>query len=95
MKNMSRFSRILFFAAALAAVASCGRSARMNVTVGELPSSEVIVKQLELNVFKTLDTVATDEAGRFAYKVEIEKGQPEFVYLFHGGKKIASLILQA
>jgi peroxiredoxin len=36
----------------------------------------------------------TDESGKFSYKVEVEKGQPEFIYLFYKDTKIASLLLE-
>jgi peroxiredoxin len=39
--------------------------------------------------------VKTNAAGHFTYKVDVAEGQPEFVYLFHNDKKIASLILEA
>ena len=58
-------------------------------------SSDVVVKLLNVNRYEILDTVKTDASGHFAYKVEVEKGQPEFVYLFHGTAKVASLLLEA
>ena len=74
---------------------SCGRSAKIDATVSDLASSNVVVKLLNVNKFEVLDTVATDAAGKLSYKVNVEKGQPEFVYLFHNDVKIASLILQS
>ena len=74
---------------------SCGRSAKIDATVSGLSSSDVVVKLLNINKFEVLDTVATDAAGKFSYKVDVEKGQPEFVYLFHNDVKIASMILQS
>ena len=40
-----------------------------------------------------LDTLATDEAGKFSYELEVRKGNPDFVYVFNEGVKVASLIL--
>ena len=74
---------------------SCGRSAKIDATVSGLTSSDVVVKLLNVNKFEVLDTIATDAAGKLAYKVDVEKGQPEFVYLFHNDVKIASMILQS
>ena len=74
---------------------SCGRSAKIDATVSGLSSSDVVVKLLNVNKFEVLDTVATDAAGKLSYKVNVEKGQPEFVYLFRNDVKIASLILQS
>ena len=95
MKNMSRFSKILSCAAALALAVSCGRTAKITAVVADAPSSDVIVKLLDINRFEVLDTVALDKTGKLTYKVDVEKGQPEFIYLFRGETRIASLILNA
>ncbi len=92
--NMSRFSKVLIIMAA-AVMAACTPSAKINGTIESAPSTDVIVKLLDINRYEILDTVSTDASGRFSYKVEIEKGQPEFVYLFHNETKIASLLLEA
>ena len=76
-------------------VASCTGSARIEGTVSDAPSSEVIVKLLDVNRYQVLDTVPADASGRFRYKLKVEKGQPEFVYLFHNDTRIASLLLQS
>ena len=91
---MSRFSKIFAAFAVVAAAASCGRTARIDAVVTDAPSSDIIVKQLNVNTFETLDTVALDAAGKFSYKVEIQEGQIEFVYLYKGSKRIASLLLE-
>ena len=95
MKNISRFSKLLLSAAVALSLASCGRSARVDITVADAPSSEVIVKLLDINRFKVLDTLTLDESGKIVYKMDVRKGEPEFVYLFRGEKKIASMILKS
>ena len=92
---MSRFSRILFFAAAMVAAVSCGSNARIEGELADAPSSEVVVKLLNINQYEVLDTLKTDASGKFSYKLEVEEGQPEFVYVFYKDTKIASLLLQA
>ena len=92
---MSRFSKIIMYAAALAAAVSCGSNARIDGTLADAPSSEVIVKLLNINQYEVLDTVKTDASGKFSYKVDIEKGQPEFIYVFYKDAKVASLLLEA
>ena len=92
---MSRFSKSVIFLAAAALIAACTPTARIDGTIGTGPSSEVIVKLLDVNRYEVLDTVATDAAGKFSYKVEVEKGQPEFVYVFYKDTKVASLLLEA
>ena len=91
---MSRLVKFLALGAAAVLAVSCGRSAKIDAVVSGLPSSDVVVKLLNVNKFEVLDTVATDAAGKLSYKVAVEKGQPEFVYLFHNDVKIASMILQ-
>lgn len=93
--NMSRFSKIFSFVAAMAALVSCGSNARIDGTLTDAASSEVIVKLLESNRYEILDTVKTDASGHFSYKVDVAEGQPEFVYIFYKDKKIASLLLEA
>ena len=92
---MSRFSKIITFAAAMTALVSCGSNARIEGTVSDAASSEVIVKLLNSNRYEILDTVKTNAAGQFSYKVSVAEGQPEFVYLFHKDRKLATLLLEA
>ena len=79
----------------MAALVSCGSNARIDGTLTDAASSEVIVKLLESNRYEVLDTVKTDASGHFSYKVDVTEGQPEFVYIFYKDKKIASLLLEA
>ena len=92
--NMSRFSKILFFAAAAMAAVSCGSNARIEGELSDAPSSEVVVKLLNINHYEVLDTVKTNASGKFSYKVDVKKGQPEFVYVFYKDTKVASLLLE-
>jgi peroxiredoxin len=92
---MSRFSKISMFVALVLMAASCGRTAKIEGVVADAPSSKVVVKLLDVNRYQVLDTIATDQNGRFAYKVEVENGQPEFIYLFRNDVKLASLLLSA
>ncbi len=81
--------------AAAVFAAACSPCAEIDGTLKDAPSAEVVVTLLNVNRYEVLDTVAVDAAGRFRYKVEVEEGQPEFVYLFHKDTKIASLLLEA
>ena len=92
---MSRFSKSLIFLAAALLMAACTPGAKIDGTVESAPSSEVIVKLLDVNRYEVVDTVATDAAGRFSCKVDVQKGQPEFFYVFYKDTKIASLLLEA
>ena len=92
---MSRFSRFFIFAAVAVLVAACTGGARVEVSLDGAPSADVVVKLLNVNKYEVLDTIKTDAAGHLVYKVDVEKGQPEFVYLFHNDVKVASLLLEA
>ena len=71
---------------ALLAAACAKPSARIDGTLTDAPDRQVNVK--------VLDSVKTDAAGRYSYNVPVQKGQPEFVYLYYGDTKISSLLLQ-
>ncbi len=79
---------------ALLAAACAKPSARIDGTLTDTPDRQVIVKLLDINNYKVLDSVKTDAAGRYSYNVPVQKGQPEFVYLYYGDTKISSLLLQ-
>ena len=81
--------------AAAVLAASCGRTARVDAVISDAASSDVVVKLLDVNRFEVLDTVKADSNGKLSYKVSVQKGQPEFIYLFHNDRKIASLILSS
>ena len=85
--NMSRFSKIMKCTAAALIAAACTPVAKIEVTLDSAPSSEVVMKLLNINQYEVLDTLKTDASGRFTYKVNVEEGQPEFVYLFHNDTK--------
>ena len=91
MKNF-RAAAIVIAAALMAA---CAPKARIDGTLEGAPKDNVIVKLLDVNTYVVLDTVKTDAAGKYSYKVDIQKGQPEFIYLYYGDTKIASLLLEA
>lgn len=76
-------------------LSACSKKAEVVCTVAEAPESEFIVKLLDVNTYNVLDTVKSNASGVFRYSLEIEKNQPEFVYLFDGEKQIAALLLEA
>ena len=92
---MSRFSRLILGAAAILGLAACARTAKVEGVLEGAPSSEVVVKVLNVNQYQVLDTLKTDALGKISCKVDVAKGQPEFVYVFHKDRKIASLLLEA
>jgi len=81
-------------ALALLSLAACSPKTGIKCTVEQAPDSKIVIKQLDVNVFNVLDTVKTNAAGTFSYKLDVKDGQPEFVYLFHNDTQIASLLLE-
>ena len=75
--------------------AACSNNAKIEGNLEGASSTEVVVKLLNVNKYEVLDTVKTDASGRFTYKMNVTKGQPEFVYLFHKDTKVASLLMEA
>lgn len=93
MVNMSRFNKLFIGMAAMAAAVSCSHVANIEGVIEGASSSEVIVKVQNANRNSVSDTLTTDQSGKFTYKVALEEGQPEFVYIFKGDRKLASLLL--
>ena len=82
-------------AAATVFAAACTDGVKVEGNLADAPSADVVVKLLNINRYEVLDTIKTDASGNFSYKVEVEKGQPEFIYLFHNDVKVASLLVEA
>lgn len=92
-KNMKSF-RVFAVLFAVCVALSCGRNKTViNGVVTDGADKRLTVKVLELNYYRTLDTVRTDAAGAFRFCPEIKKGNPEFIYIFYGDRRIASLLL--
>lgn len=76
-------------------LAACTPKARIDCTVAQAPGAKIVVRQLEINTYKLLDTLTADASGRARYAMSVQPGNPEFVYLFYKDTKIASLLLEA
>lgn len=90
--NLYKFSLIALAALSLAACAP--KKAVINGTLSQAPDTQIIVKQLNVNTYTVLDTISTNSDCRFKYEVQIAAGQPEFIYLFKGDKRVAGLLLE-
>ena len=80
--------------AVAALLAACGPKTVIDGTLQDKADAPVIVKLLDVNKYQVLDTVRTDASGAFRYQPELKENCPEFIYLFYGDKKIASLLLK-
>ena len=92
--NMRNCRNLLLAAAVLAAASSCSDKALVKGVLTGAPDAQVVVKQLNGSALVALDTLKTDASGAYSCKIEVLKGQPQFVYLFKGDTKVASLLLQ-
>ena len=86
--------KILAAALAVLALASCAQNARVEGTLKDAPAKEIVVAQLGVGAINVIDTVKTGPDGSFCCKVPVEKGQPEFIYLYYGSRKVAALLLE-
>ena len=91
---MKNCSKILVLALSALALAACGDKAHIRGTLADAPGRKLVVKQLDVNVYRDLDTVKTGADGSFRYAVPVKAGQPEFIYLFDGDTRIAALLLE-
>lgn len=85
--------KILLLAILALAATSCCHKATVKGSVPDAPKSQVIVKLLNVNTYEVLDTIKTDSKGSYSYRLDVKKGQPEFVYVFYKDTKIASALL--
>ena len=92
---MRNYKMIIAAAAILAAAVSCTEKAQVEGTLASSPDSKVVFKKLAGGSMTVLDTVKTGSDGSYSYKMEVAEGQPEFVYIYAGDTKIASLLLQS
>lgn len=75
-------------------LASCAEKAGIKGVLKDAPGKQISVCRLEMNSFSVLDTVKTKADGSFAYKVDVRKGQPEFIYLFYGDTRVGAFLLE-
>ncbi len=73
---------------------SCSRKSGIEISLEQYPDTEVIVKALNVNKYNVVDTVRTDAAGKAFCRLEMEKGQPEFYYLYIRNRKLVELLLE-
>ena len=75
-------------------MAACTPKAVIEGTLKETSGAPVVVKLMETDRYQVLDTIRTKEDGKFSYSLAVEKDQPQFVDLFYGEYRIASLLLE-
>jgi len=93
LKNMKHFNIIVLGLLALSLTA-CAEKASVSGVIEGTAKDTIIATRLNINTFSVIDTVVSDANGKFRLSVKVKEGQPEFVYLFRNGKKVASLLLE-
>lgn len=74
---------------------SCSKNsqyAKIEGVIEGLNDGELVLRILELNTQRTLDTIDVKN-GKFSYRVNKSSKAPEFYYLYHKERKLSSLIL--
>lgn len=92
---MKSYKIILALGVSLLALVACQPKATIKCTVAGAPSTKLAVHKLNVSATQLLDSVKTDAQGRFSYKVDIKKNQPEFIYVYYKDEAVASLLLDA
>lgn len=80
---------------ALTAAASCSKSARVSGVIEGASDRDVIVSLLNINKLQVVDTIRTGADGKFGCRLDVTKGNPEFYYFDCGGRKVASVVVDA
>ena len=87
--------KIIAAAALVLMLSACqGGKATLDCTVKDAPSQKFVISQLNGTITEVVDTVRTDAAGHFTYKLSVKEGNPEFFYVYKGGKRLASVLLE-
>ena len=89
-----RYKAHLPVIAVLCLAEACSPKAQVKGTLTGAPEARLVVKKLAAPANELPDTVRTDAAGNYTYRLAVPEGEPEFVYLYKGDTKVASLILQ-
>ncbi|MBP1670852.1 MAG: Thioredoxin Family Protein [Bacteroidetes bacterium] len=86
--------KFLFFVLISAFTFSCSSNkATLKAKIEGLKKGEVVLKVLEINTQKIVDTLKTDENGLLKYSAKIEGKAPNFYFLYYKEKKIASMVV--
>ena len=86
--------KILFFVLISAFTFSCSSDkATLKAKIVDLKNGEVVLKILEINKQRAVDTLKTDENGLLKYTTKIKDKTPNFYYLYYRDKKIASMVV--
>lgn len=88
--------KLLYLLPAVLITFACTNSkiVRIDAKVEMLPNKPIVLKVLDIDQQRTVDTIKTDEDGVFRYKIKKAGASPEFYYFYYNENKIASLIVK-
>jgi peroxiredoxin len=84
---------LLLLITAIIAVSCTSNKATIKAKIEGLNNGQLVLKVLRLNAQSVVDTIKTDSEGSFIYRTKKLTELPEFYYLYHKERKVASLIL--
>lgn len=87
--------RMFSWVIALVCAAACQQAptARISATIAGAAGADIVLQKLNYNRLLPVDTIRTNGAGQFNYKVRLTGNEPYFYYLYRDGSPVASLIL--
>lgn len=92
---MKNYKIILALGISALSLASCADKAFINGVLADAPGKDLVIAKLDINSYSALDTIKTKGDGSFSYSLKMAEGEPEFVYIYYGQKRIAGLLLEA
>jgi len=95
LKSYKHMKKILLLAFVVLFVTSCNntQNAKINATITDAKDVKVVLQKLNYSTMSVIDTITTDSAGKFKYKVKLPNSSPNFYYLYINDTKVASMIL--
>jgi len=86
--------RIAALALAALSLVACSTKTSISGVVKDAGEGQIVLRQLNINTYKTLDTLKLDKNGEFKCEVNVVEGCPEFFYLFRGDTQIGAFLLE-
>lgn len=95
LKSYKHMKKILLLAFVVLFVSSCNntQNAKINATITDAKDVKVVLQKLNYSKMSVIDTITTDSAGKFKYKVKLPNSSPNFYYLYINDTKVASMVL--
>lgn len=90
---MRNFRIFVLAVASVMSIASCTHAGIKGGVIGLDDGDRLVLKELRGSERTVVDTIAVGKGGRFSYRLNMEKTDRNFFFLYYGERKLASLIL--